>query len=83
MEKRLLDPNYRFRPPKPSRFWEWALAPVRRRVYRERYGVRELEIRGEEQLQAALGAGHSVMLAINHPAHGDPFVVFVPLGFMG
>lgn len=76
MEKRLLDPSYRFRPPKPNRFWEWALTPVRRRVYREIYGVRELEIRGEEHLQAALGAGHSVVLAINHPAHGDPFVVF-------
>ena len=76
MEKRLLDPNYSFRPPKPSRFWEWALTPVRRRVYRDRYGVRELEMRGEEHVQAALDGGHGVMFAVNHPAHGDPFVVF-------
>ncbi len=76
MEKRLLDPNYCFRPPKPSRFWEWALTPVRRRVYRNMYGVRDLELRGEEHVQAALEAGHGVMFAVNHPAHGDPFVVF-------
>ena len=60
MEKRLLDPNYCFRPPKPSRFWEWALTPVRRRVYRDMYGVRDLELQGEAHVQAALDAGDGV-----------------------
>ena len=83
MEKRLLDPNYRFRPPKPSRFWEWALTPVRCRVYRDMYGVRELELRGEEHVRASLDAGGGVMFAVNHPAHGDPFVVFEAMARLG
>lgn len=76
MEKRLLDPDYKFKPPKPSAFWEWALGPVRRYVYGNMYGVKEIEIRNEEKLHDALDAGAGVMLAINHPAHGDPFVIF-------
>ena len=76
MEKRLLDPDYQFKPPKPSVFWEWALGPIRRSVYRNMYGVKEIEIRCEEKLHGAIDMGGGVMLAINHPAHGDPFVIF-------
>lgn len=75
MEKRLLDPDYQFKPPKPSAFWEWALGPLRRSVYRNMYGVKELEIPNPEKLHDAVKAGGGVMLAINHPAHGDPFVI--------
>ena len=76
MEKRLLDPDYQFKPPKPSVFWEWVLGPVRRSVYRKMYGVKEIEIRCEEKLHDAIDVGGGVMLTINHPAHGDPFVIF-------
>ena len=76
MEKRLLDPDYQFKPPKPSAFWEWAFGPVRRAVYRNMYGVKDIEIKCEKLLHDALGKGNGVMFAINHPAHGDPFVVF-------
>ena len=76
MQKRLLEANYRFRPPRPSRMWQWLLTPVRRYLVRRMYGVRDINIRGSEHVRAALDAGHAVMFAINHPTHGDPFVTF-------
>ncbi len=76
MQKRLLEANYRFRPPRPSRVWQWLLTPVRRYLVRRKYGIRDIDIRGSQHVRAALDAGHAIMFAINHPAHGDPFVTF-------
>ncbi|MEE8458328.1 MAG: lysophospholipid acyltransferase family protein [Phycisphaerales bacterium] len=76
MQKRLLEANYRFRPPRPSRVWQWLLTPVRRYLVRRMYSVRDIDIRGAQHVRATLDAGHAVMFAINHPAHGDPFVTF-------
>ncbi len=39
------------------------------------YGVSQIELQGEEHVHTALAAG-GVMFTVNHPAHGDPFVVF-------
>lgn len=75
VDKRLLDRGYRFRPPRPGRFWDVLLRPLTSWVYRHMYGVRDLEIRGAEHLAGAVRGG-GVMIAVNHPAHGDPFVVF-------
>ncbi len=75
MQKRLLEPDYRFRPPRPGKAWQWLLAPVRRHIGRRTFGVRTIDIRGSEHVRAALGSGGSVMFAVNHPAHGDPFVI--------
>jgi len=82
MQPRLLEPGYRFRPPRPSRFWAWALSPLRRRIYRRTYGVRTIEIRGTEHIRAALAGGRGAMVAVNHPAHGDPFVIFEAMSRM-
>jgi hypothetical protein len=56
--------------------WQWLLTPVRRYLVRRMYSVRDIDIRGSEHVRATLDAGHAVMFAINHPAHGDPFVTF-------
>ncbi|MHC4415179.1 MAG: lysophospholipid acyltransferase family protein [Planctomycetota bacterium] len=80
MQKRLLEPDYRFRPPRPSRFWEWALTPLRRRVYRRMYRVGEIALGGQEHARlAAAGA----MVTVNHPAHGDPFVILEAMRRVG
>lgn len=76
MQKRTLEAGYRFRPPRPGRVWQWLLTPVRRYLVRGMYGVREIEIRGAQHVRAARDAGVSVMFAVNHAAHGDPFVIF-------
>ncbi len=76
MERRLLDPGYRFRPPRPSRFWDRALRPVQRWVYRRMYRTAELEVRGEAHLHRAVEGGQGALVAINHPAHGDAFTIF-------
>ncbi len=76
VDQRLLEYGYRFRPPRPGRFWDVLLRPLTAWVYRNMYGVRALEIRGAEHLREAVGKGAGAMIAVNHPAHGDPFVVF-------
>lgn len=76
MHKRLLEAEYRFRPPRPSRAWQWLLRPLRRHLVHGMYGVDTIEIRGEQHVRAALAGGGSIMFAVNHPAHGDPFVIF-------
>lgn len=76
MEKRLVDPHYTFRPPKPHPFWRQMLRPIQQHVLRRRYQVTEVEIRGAEHLaDATAGGTHSAMITPNHPAHGDPFVI--------
>ena len=76
MHKRLLEAGYRFRPPRPSRAWQWLLRPVRRYLVHGMYGVETIEIRGAQHVRAALDGDGSIMFAVNHPAHGDPFVIF-------
>ncbi|MCZ6445265.1 MAG: lysophospholipid acyltransferase family protein [Planctomycetota bacterium] len=83
MERRLLEPGYRFRPARPSRFWQWALTPLRRRVYRRRYLVRDVQLRGEKHVRWALAQGGGAMITINHPAHGDPFIIFEAMHRLG
>lgn len=76
MEKRLVDPNYRFRPPRRSAFWARLLLPIQRAVLQRRFRVKEVEIRGREHVMAATDGGKcSAMITPNHPAHGDPFVI--------
>lgn len=80
MHKRLLEANYRFRPARPSRFWEWALTPVRRHIVSGMYGVAQIDLRGHEHVLAARADGAPVMFVVNHPAHGDPFMIFEAMG---
>lgn len=83
MERRLLEHEYRFRPPKPSRFWQWALTPLRKREARRTWRIAGVEVRGESHLREAVAAGGGVMLAVNHGAHGDPLVVFEATARLG
>lgn len=83
MEPRLFEPDYRFRPAKPSRFWQWALTPVRRHLVRRSYRVKDIRITGQDRALGAVAGAGGVMFAINHPAHGDPFVVFEVMHRLG
>jgi 1-acyl-sn-glycerol-3-phosphate acyltransferase len=76
MQVRELDAGYRFRSPRPSRFWKWALIPLRRRLIRRMYRVTEIEVRGAEHVAAARADGAGTLVTINHPAHGDPLIIF-------
>jgi 1-acyl-sn-glycerol-3-phosphate acyltransferase len=76
MQMRELETGYRFRPPKPSRFWQWVLGPLRRHVVRDMYGVTDIELRGTKHVEAVRADGNGVMVTVNHPAHGDPFMIF-------
>lgn len=83
MHKRVLEAGYRFRPPRPSRAWQWLLAPLRRHLVHGMYRVDTIDIRGEQHIREALGDGGSIMFAINHPAHGDPFVIIEAMCRLG
>ncbi len=75
MQMRELEAGYRFRPPRPNRFWQGVLTPLRRRISRRMYRVAGIEIRGREHIDAARAEPGGTMVAVNHPAHGDPFVI--------
>jgi 1-acyl-sn-glycerol-3-phosphate acyltransferase len=75
LERHAIDPEYEFRPPRPSAFWAWALTPLRQRILRRMYRLSRIEHRGEDYLRRALDDAGNVMFAVNHPAHGDPFVI--------
>ncbi len=76
MHKRLLEANYRFRSPKPGTLWQRLLAPVPRWLARHQYRVTRIDVQGGEHLKVARDASGPVMVTVNHPAHGDPFMVF-------
>jgi 1-acyl-sn-glycerol-3-phosphate acyltransferase len=75
MQRRELEAGYRFRRARPNRFWQGVLTPLRRRILRRLYRVREIEIRGGEHLEAARSERGPTLVAVNHPAHGDPHVI--------
>ncbi|MHC4126810.1 MAG: lysophospholipid acyltransferase family protein [Planctomycetota bacterium] len=75
MQMRELEAGYRFRPARPNRFWQGVLTPLRRRISRRTYRVAEIEIRGREHLDAVRSEDGPTMVTVNHPAHGDPFVI--------
>ncbi|HEX5269914.1 MAG TPA: lysophospholipid acyltransferase family protein, partial [Gemmataceae bacterium] len=63
-----------FWPPRPSRFWKGALAPLRRFYLRRYYGVTEVVVEGADHL-ARLGPADGVLLAPNHSHDSDPHVM--------
>src|SRR4051812_29395697 len=68
--------EYRFIPPRPSRFWYRLGNYYSRYRIRREQKVAEFEIEGLERLAARLDAGDSVLLAPNHADHADCFVLF-------
>ncbi len=79
MQMREVEAGYRFRPPKPSRFWQRVLTPIRRRMAKRTYRIREIELRGRDHVRRIITNSRSVMFTVNHAAHGDPFVVLEAL----
>lgn len=68
--------KYVFRPPRYSA----ALVPLLVRLsdrflLRGKYNVRQVEVRGAEQVASLCAQGHSVLIAPNHADHADPHVM--------
>jgi 1-acyl-sn-glycerol-3-phosphate acyltransferase len=57
--------------PRWVRFWR----PFRRLRGLWLQGLTRLELVGEQHLQAARNNGYGILIAPNHPAHADPFVM--------
>ena len=68
--------EYRFIPPRPSRFWYRLGNHYSRYRIRREQKVEEFEIQGLDRLAARLDAGDSVLLTPNHADHADCFVLF-------
>ena len=64
-----------FWPPKPSRFWNIALEPVRKHYLHRFYGISSVEIVGAEKVRGSIAAGHGVLVTPNHCRDEDPFIV--------
>jgi len=75
MQNIVIDKPYTFIPPRVSRFWLWFARQVVGRQLLRDFGVRAVECRGQELLQASLAAGQGVMLVANHCRPCDPLVL--------
>src|SRR5262245_27865902 len=64
-----------FWPPRPSRFWKVALAPLRRYYLRRYYGIADVTVEGVEPLLNRFGPADGVLLAPNHSHDSDPHVM--------
>ncbi|HSU67825.1 MAG TPA: lysophospholipid acyltransferase family protein [Tepidisphaeraceae bacterium] len=64
----------RFWPPKPNRFWNLALEPLRRHYLHRFYGITQVEIIGMQHLQA-IGPSDGLLIAPNHSHDSDPHVM--------
>ena len=64
-------PPPRYWPPRPSRFWRTALAPVRRYMLRRQARVRDVEIRGLGELSAKVAPADGVLICPNHSHAAD------------
>ena len=66
-----------FWPPRPSRFWNAALTPLRKFYLHRFYRIGDVEIIGAENLnaQSGIGANDGVLIAPNHSHDADPHVM--------
>ncbi len=75
MQSVVIDKPYTFIPPRFSRGWHWLMRRFLPFYLRREYGVAAVECIGAEKLRASLGAGHGVMLVVNHCRPCDPMVL--------
>jgi 1-acyl-sn-glycerol-3-phosphate acyltransferase len=61
--------------PRPNRFWNAALAPMRHYYLRRYYGITNIRIEGAERVRPLLEAGEGVLIAPNHSNDSDPHVM--------
>jgi hypothetical protein len=80
MQNIIVEKPYRFLPPFRNSAWQALLQAIRLPYWFLRWqeGVIDHEIRGVERLQLSLAAGHSILIAPNHPRTADP----VAIGFL-
>ena len=64
-----------FWPPKPSRFWNVMLSPLRHYYLHRFYGISSVTLSGAENLATGIGAGDGVLIAPNHSHDSDPHVM--------
>jgi 1-acyl-sn-glycerol-3-phosphate acyltransferase len=64
-----------FWPPRPGRFWDAALAPVRGWFLRRVYRISEVEVRGLDAALAKIGPRDGLLVAPNHSHDSDPHVM--------
>ena len=65
----------KFWPPRPNRFWTALLAPVRYFFARHRWRVTRIEVEGANEAFDRIDAGDGVLLAPNHSAEPDGYVM--------
>ncbi len=63
-----------FWPPRPSRFWDLALRPLRHWYLHRYYGIADVLIEGLEQL-GRIQPGDGLLIAPNHSHDSDPHVM--------
>ena len=69
------DSSYQFVPPHEGNLWPKVLAGFASRTMRRRYGISEVEVRGQETLTELLRQGHGILLAPNHCRMSDPMAL--------
>src|SRR2546430_12619001 len=64
-----------FWPPRPSRFWNLILSPLRHYYLHRFYGISSVTLSGAENLTSGIRAGDGVLIAPNHSHDSDPHVM--------
>ena len=67
--------KYRFVPPHEGRIWPRMLGRFTPGFLKWKYGITDIEIRGEEKLSRLLKAGQGILLAPNHCRMSDALVL--------
>lgn len=75
MQNIVIAEPYQFVPPMTTTFWTWPLRYWMPRRVRKAYGVVSATFHGKEKIQAAMAAGHGVLIAPNHSRPCDPEVI--------
>lgn len=75
MQNIVLEKPYVFVPPCHGNLWPKFLHRFLPRYLDRSHGVTAVELRGAEQLQASMDAGHGIMLTPNHSRPCDPMVL--------
>jgi 1-acyl-sn-glycerol-3-phosphate acyltransferase len=75
--------QYRFVPPKNSRFWPWIGRRILNGYLARTHGVQSWELHGKEHLEASIKAGHGILLVPNHPRPSDPMALGLVSGAVG
>src|ERR1700751_5690948 len=76
MQNIIIEKQYRFVPPRQSRFWPAIVQRWLPRYLRDNHGIEAVSWRGLDRLRASLKAGHGILLTPNHCRPCDPMVLY-------